>query len=115
MNRRDLADAFVSGIQNATTRLHEIGDAVFDNEVCPVLDSYDDPGYCRTTARTVRIRAAQVAAIAAELYEHVGMLEALSYMAHGDETDGSPRHAGEPSEIREMASALASSRPGASQ
>ena len=87
MNRRDLADAFVSGIQNATTRLHEIGDAVFDHEVSPVLCNYDDPGYCRVVARTTRLRAAQVAAIAVELYEHVGMLEALSYMPPDPDAD----------------------------
>jgi acyl-CoA reductase-like NAD-dependent aldehyde dehydrogenase len=106
MNRRDLTDAFVSGIQNSTTRLTEIGRDLFDDdEVSPALDNYKSAAFCRTTARTVRIRAAQVAAIAAELYEHAGMLDALSHMP-----DGEP----EPSEIREIASALASSRPGVS-
>jgi hypothetical protein len=82
--RRNLVDMIVSGVQNTTGRLDECGKALFYEEVSSAIDNYQSATFCRTTARFVRLRAAQVEAIAAELREHAGMLDTLSYIDDGE-------------------------------
>jgi len=81
VNRYQLADSIVSGVQRMTERLLGAASSINNDDfVSPCMANYRDPGYCRLVAMRVRSIVNDLGLISAQLSEHAGMLEAFSHL-----------------------------------